>query len=229
MSRLPSSDKLWKRHEQLVLNVLECALVKLQNENNLPEEEIKLNDLLYVYAREVWCKLPKNKKPSGTLSRNSEIPPRIKSEIGQRWTKKKPDFLWSLSDPLEEDPAKAIRDYTIECKRLRTKTKTWDFINEYVVNGIIRFFTEEHKYGIGTLSGAMIGYIQNMEHDEILKQINTIIQNRKDYKIPPIEFSQKGDEIRKGNHTLNREKVNPSVFDLCHIWVNLKKIHTLLQ
>jgi len=53
MNKLPSSDKLWERHEQLVLNVLVCALVKLRNENNLPENEIKLNDILYVHARNV--------------------------------------------------------------------------------------------------------------------------------------------------------------------------------
>jgi len=167
--------------------------------------------------------LPVRQKPvSFSLVPNSENSPRTKKEIGEEWTWKKPDFQWRLSDPLEKEPVKAIREYTIECKRLGTKIKSWDFIDEYVVSGIIRFLAEEYKYGNGTSSGAMIGYIQNMEYDEILKQINTVIRNQRDYDIPNIEISEKGDEIRKGNHTLNRKKVNPSIFDLRHIWVSLR-------
>lgn len=223
MNKLPSSDKLWERHEQLVLNVLVLSLINLQNEDNLPEDEPTLNERLYVCARKVWSELKSNEKPIWSLWRNSENPPRENNEIGQEWTKKKPDFQWTLSDIQEGDPAKAIRgEYTIECKRLRTKTRSWDFIDEYVISGIIRFLAEEYKYGNGTSSGAMIGYIQNMEYDEILKQINTVIRNQKDYDIPNIEISEKGDEIRKGNHTLNRKKVNPSIFDLRHIWVSLR-------
>jgi hypothetical protein len=196
---------------------------KRDNFNNLPEDEISLNNLIGVYARSIWSELPVKQKPmSFCLVPNSENPPRTKKEIGEEWTRKKPDFQWRLSDALEKEPVKAIREYTIECKRLRTKTRSWDFIDEYVVSGIIRFLAEEYKYGIGTSSGAMIGYIQNMEHDEILKQINTVIQNQKDYDIPNIEISEKEDEIRKGNHTLNRKKVNPSIFDLRHIWVSLR-------
>jgi len=219
----PTPETLWKRHEKHVLDILLRALIKLQRDNNLPEDELTLNNRLYVYARGVWIELPVDQKPmSFCLVSNSENPPRTKSEIGQEWTRKKPDFQWRLSDQQEKDPVKAIREYTIECKRLRTKTRSWDFIDKYVVSGIIRFLAEEYKYGNGTSSGAMIGYIQSMECDEILKQINIVIQNQKDYDIPNIEISEKGDEIRKGNHTLNRKKVNPSIFDLRHIWVSLR-------
>lgn len=132
-----------------------------------------------------------------------ENPPRVKVEIGEEWTRKRPDFRWTLSDPLERNPRKATKDYTIECKRLREKSsKGWDFIKEYVVSGIIRYVSKEHSYGIGTKSGAMIGYVQNMEYEEALKQINLTI--RKEYKIPEIVFDNLKDlaGIRKGNHTL---------------------------
>lgn len=219
--RLPSPEHLWERHETLVLSVFMIALVKLREETNLPEDEPTLNELLYTFVRDSWCKLPKNEKPIWSLIPNAENPPRITSEIGQEWTRKKPDFRWSLSDSQERDSSKAIRDYTIECKRLRTNR---NFINEYVVNGIVRFLTKKHKYGNGTVSGAMIGYIQNMKHIEAVEQVNAVILKRKEFVIPIIKFTkyqQLMDRIRKGNHQLRREEVNPSIFDLRHIWIQL--------
>jgi len=219
--RLPSPEHLWERHETLVLNVFTIALVKLQEETNLPEDEPTLNELLYTLVRDSWHKLPQNEKPIWSLSRNTENPPRTTSEIGQKWTRKKPDFLWSLSDSQERDSYKAIREYTIECKRLRTNR---NFINEYVVNGIVRFLTAEQKYGNGTVSGAMIGYIQNMRHSEVLEQVNAVILKTKEFVIPEIKFTtncQMTDKIKKGNHRLSRKEVKPSIFDLRHIWMDV--------
>jgi hypothetical protein len=219
--RLPSPEHLWERHETLVLNVFTIALVKLQKETNLPEDEPTLNELLYTLVRDSWRKLPQNEKPIWSLSRNTENPPRTMSEIGQKWTRKKPDFLWSLSDSQERDSNKAIRDYTIECKRLRTNR---NFINEYVVNGIVRFLTAEHRYGNGTASGAMIGYIQNMRHSEVLEQVNSVILKTKEFLIPEIKFTtnrQMANRIKKGNHRLSRKEVKPSIFDLRHIWMEV--------
>ena len=224
MVKLPSSEDLWKRHERLVFNVFLNALVRLKNEKSLPDDEIALNDLLYVFAREIWCELPQKDKPFWALIPNSETPPRNRKEIGQKWTRKKPDFRWTLSDPLERDTVKAIKEYTIECKRLAEKTSAgWDFINKYVVNGIIRFISKEHRYGIGTISGVMIGYVQNLVHAEVLKQINLTVRNSQEYKIPEIMFNHLKDlsGISKGNHTLIRKEVSPSNFDLRHIWVEL--------
>jgi hypothetical protein len=224
--RLPSPENLWERHERYVLNVFLLALTKLIDEDALPEGEIELNNLLYVNVRQVWCDLPLNDKPSSfSLIPNSENPPRKISEIGQEWTRKKPDFLWSLSDSQERDSLKAIRNYTIECKRLTKKTASgWDFIKEYITSGIFRFISKEHSYGIGTISGAMVGYIQNMKHNVALEQVNTAILKTKGSVIPEINFSrtrQTMSRIKKGNHTLNRKEVNPSIFDLRHIWIEM--------
>jgi hypothetical protein len=224
--RLPSPEQLWERHERYVLNIFIQALTKLRDENILPEEEVELNNILYVNVHQVWCDLPQNQKPvSFSLAANSENPPRIRDEIGQEWTRKKPDFRWTLSDPLEKNPRKATKDYAIECKRLRKKSnKGWDFIKEYVVSGIIRYISKEHSYGIGTKSGVMIGYIQDMSHDEMLRRVNKALAKAKKYKIPEIQFIQnlpKIDGIRNGNHTLSREEVDPNIFDLRHIWLDL--------
>jgi len=222
--RLPISEHLWERHEQHVLNVFQLALLRLKKEKHLPKDEPTLNEKLYVHARYVYCSLPYEQKPMSFVKRNSEIPPRRIEEVGERWTKKKPDFQWELINTQETNPEKAIKEYTIECKRLAEKTSAgWDFINEYVVNGIIRFISKEHRYGIGTISGVMIGYVQNLVHAEVLKQINLTVRKSQEYKIPEIMFNHLKDlsGISKGNHTLIRKEVSPSNFDLRHIWVEL--------
>ena len=222
--RLPISEHLWERHEQHVLNVFQLALLRLKKEKHLPKDEPTLNEILYVHARYVYCSLPYEQKPMSFVKRNSEIPPRRIEEVGERWTKKKPDFQWELINTQETNPEKAIKEYTIECKRLAEKTSAGrDFINEYVVNGIIRFISKEHRYGIGTISGVMIGYVQNLVHAEVLKQINLTARKSQEYKIPEIMFNHLKDlsGISKGNHTLIRKEVSPSNFDLRHIWVEL--------
>ncbi len=220
--RLPSPGEIWKRHESLVLNVFIYALIELKKEKNLPIEEIPLNERLYLYIRRVYHKLPANKKPfSPSLVPNSENPPVEFDDIGKTWTRKKPDFRWTLYNSEETDPLQAYKEYTIECKRLRING---NFINEYVVNGIVRFLTKEHKYGNGTVSGAMIGYIQNMEHKEALERINGAILKTKEFVIPVIKLNinrQIMDSIKKGNHTLNRQEVKPSIFHLRHIWIEV--------
>jgi len=224
MVKLPSSEDLWKRHERYILNIFLLALVRLRDEDSLPEDEPTLNERLYVHARYVYCSLPCEQKPMSFVNRNSEIPPRRMEEVGERWTKKKPDFQWELTNTQEANPEKAIKEYTIECKRLAEKTSAGrSFINEYVVNGIIRFISKEHRYGIGTISGVMIGYVQNLVHAEVLKQINLTVQKSQEYKIPEIMFYHLEDlsGIIKGNHTLIRKEVSPSNFDLRHIWVEL--------
>ena len=221
--RLPSPGEIWKRHEGLILNVFIYALIELKKEKDLPIGEIPLNERLYLCTRRVYHKLPANKKPSyPSLVRNSENPPVEFNDIGKTWTRKKPDFRWTLYDSEETDSSKAYKEYTIECKRLRIKG---NFINEYIVSGIVRFISKEHRYGIGTVSGAMIGYVQNMEHKEALERINGAILNKQEFEIPIIKFDknlQEKDSVKRGNHTLKRKEVNPSIFDLRHIWIEVK-------
>lgn len=222
MMKLPAD--LWRRHEKLVLNVFLKALIRLKGEESIPVNEVPINDLLYVLAHEIWCELSPSEKPASfSLIPNSENLARTKRGIGQEWTRKKPDFRWRLSDPLEKNPEKATKDYTIECKRLGKKSGSYNFINEYVISGIIRYVSKKHSYGIGTKSGAMIGYVQNMVHEDALKGVNSAIREEKTHEMPEIAFDRLETlaGMRRGNHTLKRKEVSPSSFDLRHIWVEL--------
>ena len=222
--RLPSPDHLWERHEKLILNIFLKALLKLKDKESIQEDETTLNERLYIHVRSVYLGLSYKQRPLSFVKRNSEIPPRNMDEVGKPWTKKKPDFQWELIDNSETASQKMIKEYTIECKRLAEKTSAGrNFINEYVIRGINRFVSKEHSYSIGSKSGAMIGYVQNIENEEALRQINSVIRAENRYNIPEIKFNNIQDavHIRRGNHTLKRKEINPSNFDLRHIWVEL--------
>lgn len=221
--RLPSPELLWERHEALVLKVFTIALSELQKQVNLPEDEPTLNEQLFIHIRVAYLDLPYKQRPQSLVIRNSEIPPRSMNEVGEPWTKKKPDFQWVLINNHERDSEKAIKEYTIECKRLTNKTSR-DFINEYVNKGIVRFLAKEHKYGNGTTSGAMIGYIQDTKQDEALEGVNSVITNIKEFVIPKIQLDKNSliiGKISNGSHTLNRAEVYPSIFNLRHIWIQM--------
>ncbi|HVW19529.1 MAG TPA: hypothetical protein VHB30_14900 [Solirubrobacteraceae bacterium] len=83
-----------------------------------------------------------------------------------------PDFYWAYVDHLAPEPAAVARQFVVECKRLTASSKTWNYIAQYVDAGIRRFISEAHGYGKDASSGAMVGYLQNMEVDAAVTDVN---------------------------------------------------------
>ena len=82
---------------------------------------------------------------------------------------KRPDFQWGICDTNETNPERMDKFYTLEAKRLGSPSSSqWILNKNYILNGINRFILVEWGYGKSVSSGAMIGYIQNMELKEIL-------------------------------------------------------------
>ena len=134
-----------------------------------------------------------------------------------------PDFYWSFIDYLVTDPKRSGRFFFIECKRLgKPKRTDWIFNENYINHGVLRFVTEEHAYAQGEISSAMVGYVQNMEFDEILREVN---ETAKAVSVPilvgPIGGWQKND-ISILEHELERPfPISP--LKLNHFWVDLRE------
>ena len=47
----------WGRHEDLVIEVFQCALVRLERESDLPDDETPLNRRLYFLANKEKARL----------------------------------------------------------------------------------------------------------------------------------------------------------------------------
>jgi hypothetical protein len=134
-----------------------------------------------------------------------------------------PDFCWGYIDHLELDSRRSARNYVIECKRLGNPPRPdWILNQNYVVKGVLRFVTEEHDYAKGEKSGAMVGYVQSMELDDILNEVNATCISR---AVPQLRISIGGWQIRgisRLNHELNRSFAG-SPFHLSHFWIDLRK------
>jgi hypothetical protein len=72
----------------------------------------------------------------------------------------------------------------------------------------------------------MIGYIQSMEPDDILREINEHILLMAHHPIPPLSRmcvrSFEEGILQMIQHLVRRE-VSPSSFDLRHLWVDLRR------
>ena len=212
----------WGRHENLVLEVFQCALVRLESESELPEDESELNRKLYFRAKEENLRLTR----SGRGVRSTIIPdsPNLPSDenAGSRTREsKRPDFQCELIDA----QASEYLVYALECKRLgRPKPSGWVLNRNYTELGVQRFMDPESGYGEGTASGAMIGYLQTMSPDETLEEVNDYAQR---VKVPPIDRTD-GHWIDRGvtrlDQTLDRT-VPPSPFRLRHLWVDLRRYY----
>ena len=220
MSR-PNLFKLdtWGRHENLVLEVFDCALVRLEGESNLPEDEDELNRKVYSLALKENRRLLQIgrgcRSPIMYESRNqptSETP----KPLAREW--KRPDFKCGFVDSQSEYPL----FLDVECKRLGRPTSSgWVLNRNYTTNGVQRFMDPESGYGEGAASGAMIGYLQTMSPDEILTEVNGYAE---EVNVPAINrtgghWNDRG--VTRLNHTLVR-KMSPSPFQLRHLWLDLR-------
>lgn len=136
---------------------------------------------------------------------------------------KRPDFACGYhDDSLPEDRyEEADCLYTIECKRLGSPSSPrWVLNRNYVDHGVNRFENPEWGYAQGCSSGMMIGFMQNMDPDVILAEVNGYLA-----LAPAIALSAAGWALRAltilDNQSFQR-RVRPSPFKLNHCWVDLR-------
>lgn len=228
LPKFPSSKVMWAKHEQLVLEVFIYALEILREEANLPDDEDDISEVLALKTRQANFSLnQKNRGLPFPPEWEKPIQPKSNADLGHSKKRKRPDFSCSFRNYSAQNHEEAWLDYHLECKRLGKPSSPGYYLNKnYVNEGIIRFVDPQYRYGEGTNSGAMIGYVQNMDTDDILKEINETIQGNTKYKISLIMFSGNGldnEEVAKTSQKFSRKYVFPSFFHLCHIWVDLRQ------
>jgi len=218
LSELP----LWERHEERVLAILRRALVLLGHQLPLRGEPA-LNRALY------FCILTANKEQregGGEFfdyqpvweGRNPPSPDTLSSSS----ERKIPDFYWGFIDQEEPDPHRAVRNFTIECKRLGpTSAGGWAFNTRYVDDGVIRFIDPRWRYGKDVSSGAMIGYIENSTALAVLADVNAIASVR---SVPVLAEVRVVEPLYELTHAFVRSfAISP--FRLTHLWLEPRSHH----
>ncbi|HUU83793.1 MAG TPA: hypothetical protein VM243_09845 [Phycisphaerae bacterium] len=215
--------RFWQEHEQRVLEVVCLALADLQDAEQLPTDEPGLNRKLLLCLHRVNFRLLQQGRGVQTpFVWEAQNQPLADDETHTSREEKRPDLQCGFVNLQETDGDRASMFYTIECKRLGRATNRWVFNVNYVEKGVVRFVTEEHGYGKATPSGAMVGYVQSMELDDILGEVNAAVEKR---SLPVIVLAGSGwqeNPVARLDHRLTRPASLLSPFDLRHMWVDLR-------
>lgn len=166
----PGNPLYWPTFKEHVASLIIDALLLLRQQNNLVKGERDLNRLLYL------CILEANSKYSlPPPAYDGHNPPDPEDKEKAKRENNRPDFYWTLMDHQANN--NCYRTFALECKRLDKKSESSnrEYTEQYVIAGILRFFLDEKGYGKGCEAGAMAGYIQEMEFDMILSEINSYI------------------------------------------------------
>ncbi len=203
--------------------VIQEALVILQSQPHLPSVEAdhkkhSLNRELFNCFRKaaVKCRLSHHLP----IYEGKSPPSEFDIEPHERETKV-PDFYWHLVD----DVGGNVRRFVLECKRLGyPSSSTWKLNENYVRNGICRFMSSPHEYGKDEDSAGMIGYVQSMELEDILQQVNGIADTNPEpvsrLQLSPDGWREKG--VSELMHDLERPfPISP--FRMYHFWVDIRK------
>jgi hypothetical protein len=136
--------------------------------------------------------------------------------------RKRPDFACTMKDMQAVHPSLSQVSYYLECKRLGRQEGDQVFNDLYSEKGIARFMTEEHQYAKGCESAAMIGFVEDMEPDAVLREVNAFATGR---AIPSLTKAaagwMSGEATVLPGVSLNRSfDTNPIL--LHHFWVDLR-------
>lgn len=221
---LLSHLNVWNQHERRVLAVLKEALSLLCAQTNLQRSEVELNRRLY------FCLLTANAKlwransggfdhPPVSEGKNQPDPDDSKRAIREY---KIPDFQWSFIDHAAEDPRRGAHYFIIECKRLGSPPRSdWILNQNYVQHGIMRLVRPEHGYAKNEPSGAMVGYLESMDPDDILTDVNEAAANA---AVGAIPYPQGGWQIDGISHLEHQVARLPEpMLTLRHLWVDLRR------
>ena len=220
----------------------EKGLRRLNVEMNLGDSrriEDRVNTVLcwcFIEATRQLGRQRQNGKRRGPLNfprpQTPKFPnPHDRSEMSVGRERKIPDFKWGFVDHASfDDPAsdhKGEQDFDIECKRLGKKIASGALTQKYVQNGILRFLTDVHRYGEDQSSGAMIGYVENMELDDILNEVNETIESQS-VSIPTLSQPAEGWQETATSHLDHEfERTFPeSPFHLYHFWIDLRDCYS---
>ncbi|NYI44938.1 hypothetical protein BJ993_002018 [Nocardioides aromaticivorans] len=211
-----SQLSLWDRHVALILDVFRDALHLLAAQGARGTEP-DLNRLLY----ECVLRANRNRRIAGLAaldtpvmweSRNQPSPTTASGTAEN----KIPDFQCGLIDHECPDPLLSAKAFVIECKRLGQPTKSWNFTERYVTDGMSRFIDVGWQYGKYVRAGAMVGYLEGIALRSVIADVNVAANSN---AVPPVSLNGTSTApLHELVHTLTRA-FPESPFQLTHLWV----------
>jgi hypothetical protein len=213
------SRELWSNREAKCLAIIERALHLLRQKPALPVLEVDLNRCFYFCLLSASRELYPDDEIAPILECNNQPDP--DDEVRARREQKRPDFQWIYLDRYEDDPHRSSRQFVVESKRLGTAPRAdWILNLNYINNGIHRFREPAWAYGKLAPSGAMIGYLQSMQPNEVLREVNAECREKSFPDLVLVGDWALGATSRL-EHAIDRPfQISP--FKLHHFWIDLR-------
>jgi hypothetical protein len=213
-----SRMNLRARRDALYRSIVREALLLLDSRGSSVDEPA-LNRELY------QCILEVIRRRSASGEHTVDVPPvfdgpnpplRIEPSSEER---KRPDFRWDLMDHAAPSVATCVIQFVIECKRLGSPISSRILNSLYVSTGVLRFINEDWAYGRNSASGAMVGYVQSLDFDKVLDEVNAEAAR---LGVPAL-VDREADHlaIRESAHILVRSFAL-SPFELVHLWIDMR-------
>lgn len=211
LSRLQS----WHRQESKLLLILSEALRCLITKNS--HANSKEDDINYELFQEIRKQVFLLKFPFSIIF-DSPNQPRLDEERDRNREKKRPDIQFLWTNKQANTPAEYHREYVVECKRLRNPLNGRRFNEKYVTEGVMRFISSDHGYAKGSLSGTMIGYVQNMPLQEIVNDVNVALAKNTCSALSTVSLVERG--VSAHRHNVNRPAA--ANLELNHLWADMR-------
>ncbi len=213
--KIGSFVSLWQKHESLYVSVFLEALTALRITNAQRNDEDAISEALCPVLRQVCFQ---NKTDVALPRWEDPIQPSTAKELTGGKKQKIPDFTCALINPFAKSAEMYEIPFHVECKRLGSRTGSWNLNKNYVTNGVCRFGTRTHEYGKRAVSGMMIGYIINMDRETILLDVNSHLLRQGFSTL----FFDDQEESVTCEQRMNRNQVKPAEFKLIHLWADLR-------
>lgn len=218
---LPAFATLWQRHETIYCEVFSVSLHKLAGGPVSGDENAISKRLCPILSSVCFNFSQSHNREIRTPVWEGPIQPVSEDELESE--PKRPDFTCKFSNPYAASPEEHEIPLHVECKCLGSPTSSsWILNKNYVTEGMKRFDCNTHEYGKRSPSGMMIGYIIDMEPEEVLEEVNRYKQKFL-CCYPAICTDIDVATVFQNRQNLNRRNVLPKKFGLIHLWVDLRQ------
>lgn len=212
----------WPKYEKAVLAVFTEALRRLARRSNLPQGEEPINFELYWLCRKVHYEQMQAKSTIPFfIDFDSTNQPEPDDVADSRRLKKRPDFACKLTNEQAPDEFSSQIVFSLECKRLGQAEPNWVLNENYSEYGMLRFMQADHSYAKGCSSAIMIGYVQNMEPDDVLTDVNRHAGTRNIPSLFRAAASWAAKDVTYLSNRLARD-FTAEPLDMSHLWVDLR-------
>lgn len=218
---LIAAGRRWQAEAALFQRMCVVALIELRADAAREHAEPDLNRTLgKMLVRARYRLEQQGVVIAGQIVAEAQSIPDYTKPRNEKREKKIPDFQYVFQDTRNCSMDASQQAVVAECKRLDKPEKGREYTELYVERGVNRFIDPDWAYAEGCPAAIMLGYLQGLEPEKALKEVNASLG---DLSIDAIiqNGSWRKDGVTQLEHAFTRQP-KPQNFALVHLWIDLR-------